>query len=286
MESLVICAAITGGGPAKSPHHPRTPKEIAYAALHAWQAGAAMVHCHARLEDGTPTNAPHVYADLLARIKDLGCEAIINFSAGDNGGRSNHEERLSVINTGADIVSLGGGSFNIGTRLYDNSPEFRREMATRMNAAGVTPEFELFDLGQIQGLQWLADKTLLPAKPLVTIVTGVPGALPDDIEAVNIVLKRLPNGAHWSIACQTASFESHRRLMLGAFSLGGHIRTGMEDCVYIRPGVLAKSNAELVTQWVETAQIWGRPIATAKDARLALGLPAPMSDSQMLVTAV
>jgi 3-keto-5-aminohexanoate cleavage enzyme len=148
-DPLVICAAITGGGPprANTPHHPVTPDAIAEEALACWRAGAAIVHCHARLDDGTPTNDVAVYRDLLVRIRHRGCEAIVNFSAGDNGGRSSHEERLQVIESGADIVSLGGGSFNVGARSYDNPPAWRKEMAVRMRARAVTPEFEVFDLG-------------------------------------------------------------------------------------------------------------------------------------------
>src|SRR5690606_4292495 len=101
-----------------------------------------IVHCHARREDGTPTNDAQEYRDLLARIRDIGCEAIVNFSAGDNGGLSDHVQRLGVIGAGAEIVSLGGGSFNLAGRTYDNSPSFRRDMATQMLKCGVIPEFE------------------------------------------------------------------------------------------------------------------------------------------------
>ncbi|MEO8387994.1 3-keto-5-aminohexanoate cleavage protein [Polaromonas sp.] len=274
MEPLVICAALTGGGPphANTPHHPVTPQAIADEALAAWRAGAAIVHCHARLEDGTATNDPAVYRDLFARIRDTGCEAIINFSAGDNGGRSSHVQRLSVIDTGAEIVSLGGGSFNIGARTYDNSPAFRLEMATRMRACGVTPEFELFDMGQVDGLRWIRDHGLMPAKPMVTLAVGIPGALPANLDVLQTVLKLLPPEAHWAMSCQTRDFAIFQRFMLVAFALGGHIRTGMEDFVFVRPGVLAKSNAEMVTQWVDMAAIWGRPVASAQQAREQLGI--------------
>ena len=277
MEPLVICAALTGGGPARgsTPHQPVTPQAIADEALAAWKAGAAIVHCHARLADGSPTNDAAAYRDLLARIRDTGCEAVVNFSAGDNGGRSSHDERLGVIATGADIVSLGGGSFNLGARSYDNAPAFRREMAVRMRERGVTPEFELFDLGQIHGLHWLAEQGLLPERPLVTLGVGIPGALPIDVDALLATVRLLPQGAHWAISCQTRDYDIHRRFMLLAFAIGGHVRTGMEDFVYVRPGVLARSNAEMVAQWVETATIWGRPVATAQQVRESLGIHGP-----------
>jgi 3-keto-5-aminohexanoate cleavage enzyme len=274
MDPLVICAAITGGGPARAhtPHHPVSPQAVANEAFSAWRAGAAIVHCHARREDGSATNEAVVYRDLLARIRDTGCEAIVNFSAGDNGGRSSHEERLGVIDTGAEVVSLGGGSFNLGERTYDNSPAFRREMAARMRQRGVTPEFELFDLGQIHGLQWLQQQGLMPARPMVTIGVGIPGALPPDLDALQLVIRSLPAQAHWAMSCQTRDFATFQRFMLVAFALGGGIRTGMEDFVYVRPGILARSNAEMVAQWVDMAAIWGRPVATSEQARVLLGI--------------
>ena len=274
MEPLIICAALTGGSAPKAhtPHQPVTPQAIAKEALESWRAGAAVVHCHARHADGTPTNDTQAYRDLLARIRDMGCEAIVNFSAGDNGGRSTHAERLGVIDTGAQIVSLGGGSFNLGGRMYDNSPDFRREMATRMLRCGVTPEFELFDLGQIQGLHWLAGQGLLPSKPLLTIAVGIPGGLPADLDALQLALRLIPDNAHWSISCQTHDFDLFRRMMLCAFALGGNVRTGLEDFIYIRPGILAKSNAEMVQVWAEMAELWGRPVATTQQARQLLGI--------------
>ena len=281
-EPLVICAAITGGAPARAntPHHPVSPKAIADEALACWRAGAAIVHCHARLEDGTPTNDLMAYRDLLARIRDTGCEAIVNFSAGDNGGRSGHEERLAVIESGADVVSLGGGSFNLGARAYDNPPAWRREMATRMKARGVTPEFELFDLGQIHGLHWLGEQGLMPARPMVTLGVGIPGALPADIDVVLATIRLLPPGAHWSMSCQSRDYAVVERLMLVAYAMGGHIRTGLEDHFHIRPGVLAKSNAEFVDKWVNMAALWGRPVASVDVTRTLLGIGKPSATLQ------
>lgn len=274
MHRLIITAAITGSGPPRSqtPHHPVTADAIAREAHDAWRAGAAIVHCHARREDGTPTNDPVVYADLLARIRVLGCEAIINFSGGDNGGRSNHAERLGVIVTGAEIVSLGGGSFNLGERLYDNSPSFRQQMALTMRASGVTPELEIFDVGQLAGIDWLRGKGLLPTRPLVTLVFGIPGALPLDLALLHWLAERMPADAHWSVSCQTRDYHTFRQFMLVTFALGGHIRTGMEDCVWLRPDELAESNAMMVKQWVDMARMWGRSVATAEEARAMLGI--------------
>jgi uncharacterized protein (DUF849 family) len=116
---LIIVAAVTGGGPpkARTPHQPVTPGEIVAEALAAWRAGAAMLHLHARTEHGEATTDPAVYRHLCGAIRAAGCDAILNISAGDDGGRASHGQRLAVLDGGAEIVSLGSGSFNLAERL-------------------------------------------------------------------------------------------------------------------------------------------------------------------------
>ena len=274
MNPLIICAAVTGGAPArsKSPHHPVTPHEVAQAAVACWRAGAAMVHLHARREDGSTTMDLADYRETVDRITATGCDAIINLSAGDNGGRADHTQRLSIAESGADMVSLDAGSFNIGERLYDNRPSYLREMATRMKALGIRPEVELFDLGHFHFLQTLVSEGLLSAPAYIQFVFGAPGALPPDVRLLPLLLEHLPSGAQWAVSAQTGDHQKHLALEMCAFTQDGHVRTGMEDYVHVRPGELAKTNADMVEQWVATAQIWGRPVASPETARQMLGI--------------
>jgi len=111
MKPLIICAAVTGGAPAKAktPHHPTTPREVVDSAVACWRAGASVIHYHARLEDGSTTMDVDAYRDIADRIRATGCDAILNLSAGDNGGRANHEQRLNVT----DVARVGGASLAV-----------------------------------------------------------------------------------------------------------------------------------------------------------------------------
>ncbi|MBK9609381.1 MAG: 3-keto-5-aminohexanoate cleavage protein [Betaproteobacteria bacterium] len=272
MKPLIICAAVTGGASAKSAHHPVTPESVATAAVEAWRAGAAMVHIHARRDDGASSADVGDYRAIIDRILAAGCDAIINVSAGDNGGRASHAERLQVIETNAEVVSLGAGSLNIGNRLYDNSPAFVREMAARTKAKGSVPEIEVFDLGHLDLVGALVAEDLIRAPALVEFVFGLPGGLPSDPRLLPYLLERLPAGAEWAISSHATTTERYLPLSMLAFTQGGHVRTGMEDTIYLRPGELARTNAEMVEQWVSTARIWGRPVASPAEARRILGL--------------
>lgn len=274
MKPLIICAAVTGGAPprSKTPHHPITPREVADAAIECWRAGAAMVHIHARREDGSTTSDVADYRRTVELIKASGCDAIINISAGDNGGRASHSERLAAVEVDVEMVSLDAGSFNMGNRLYDNSPHYLREMSARMKAKNIVPEIEVFDIGHMYMVNKLDEEQLLTRPAFVQFVFGLPGGLPLDPRLLPFLIEQLPAKAEWAISSQAPDTEKYLQMALLAFAQGGHVRTGMEDMVYLRPGELATTNAMLVEQWTATAKIWGRPVATPETARQMLGM--------------
>jgi 3-keto-5-aminohexanoate cleavage enzyme len=274
MKPLIICAAVTGGAPPKSktPHHPVTVDTVIGAAVECARAGAAIVHVHARRDDGSTTVETEIYRAIVDGITASGSDVIVNLSAGDNGGRADHESRLKVADVGAEMVSLDAGSFNIGERLYDNSPKYLRAMATRMRSRGVTPEIEILDLGHLDFIHTLKAEGMLGTRSFFQLVFGVPGGMPADPDLLPHLMRQLPEGAEWSMCAHTADHERHLQLQMRAFAGGGHVRTCMEDYVYLRPGELARTNAEMVEQWVSTARIWGRPVATAAMARDMLGM--------------
>jgi 3-keto-5-aminohexanoate cleavage enzyme len=278
MKPLIICAAVTGGAPAKSktPHHPVTPEAVIDEAVACWRAGAAMVHVHARLRDGTTTTEVGAYREIVDGIAAAGCDAIINLSAGDNGGQASHAERLRVADVGVEMVSLDAGSFNMGNRLYDNSPSYLREMASRMVARNIAPEIEIFDIGHLHFVKTLIAEGLVKLPTYIQFVFGPPGALPPDPRILPLLIEHLPQGAEWAISAQTSDHQTHLALEMLAFTQGGHVRTGMEDYVQLRPGELAETNAAMVEQWVATARIWGRPVASPDKARELLGIRKTM----------
>lgn len=276
MQPLIITAAVTGGGPARAntPYRPATPKTVADAAVECWRAGAAIVHIHARHEDETTSSDVGAYRNIVERIRAAGCDAVLSLSAGDDGGKSDHEQRWAVLEAGEELASLDLGPINLGQRLYDNRPSYLREMARRMLGRGVKPEIDVFDSGHMNGLAALIKDGLVEPPYFVQFVFGVPGGMPVDLRMLPILRSLLPPDAHWSMDCAGADSETFQRFQMTAFVEGGHIRTGMEDHVYLRPGELAKTNADMVTQWVDTARIWGRPVASPAEARRMLGLPA------------
>jgi 3-keto-5-aminohexanoate cleavage enzyme len=274
MNPLIICAAVTGGSPAKSktPHHPVTPQRVADEMLACWRAGAAMIHIHARLEDGSTVMTVDAYRSIIDRVLAAGCDAIINVSAGDDGGKADHKMRLSIADCGVEMVSLDAGPINVGTRLYNNTPAYLEEMAGRMKDRAIKPEIEIFDAGHLQMIERLIEKGLLTAPYYIQFVFGVPGGLPPDPRFLPLLLAHMPVGTEWAISAQTSDPDTYLALTMPAFTQGGHIRCGMEDYVYLRRDELATSNAQCVEQWVETSRIWGRPVASPVDARKILGL--------------
>lgn len=274
MKPLIVCAAVTGGSPAKSktPYHPTTPQEVADEALACWRAGAAMIHIHARLDDGSTIMEVGAYRRIVDLILAQGCDAIINVSAGDDGGKADHAMRLSIADTGVEMVSLDAGPINIGNRIYNNSLAYLEKMATLLHERGIKPEVEIFDVGHIETIAQFAKKGLLTAPHFIQFVLGVPGGMPPDPRMLPLLLAHLPPGCEWAISAQTLDPDLYIALQMPAFVQGGHVRCGMEDQIYLRHGELATSNAQFVEQWVETSRIWGRPVATPSDARKLLGI--------------
>jgi 3-keto-5-aminohexanoate cleavage enzyme len=231
-----------------------------------------MIHLHARLDDGSTIMEVGAYRNIVDKIEAAGCDAIINLSAGDDGGKADHKMRLSIADTGVEMVSLDAGPINIGNRIYNNSLAYLEEMAGRMLNKNIRPEVEIFDVGHLAAIHGLIDKKLLKAPYYIQFVFGVPGGMPLDPRMLAMCLEHMPENTEWAISAQTSDPAKYIELQMQAFTQGGHVRCGMEDFVYLRPNELAKSNAQAVEQWTQTAKIWGRPVASPDEARKLLGI--------------
>ncbi|MBN8942987.1 MAG: 3-keto-5-aminohexanoate cleavage protein [Rhizobiales bacterium] len=269
---LIITAALTGGGPRKGPAHPVTPEAVVADAIAAGRAGAAIVHIHARTADGATTMAPEAYRAMVEAIRTAGCDALIDLSAGDDGGKADHAARLAVADGDGDLVTLAGGPFNLGGRLYDNGPAFIDRMARAITATTAKPILEIFDTGQMATLHRLLAAGVLASPVLVEFVMGVPGGMPVDARLLPILAEGLPPDTLWSISVQTADPAAFRMVLKQAIRLGGHIRTGLEDHILDAEGGLADGNAALVAEAVALALDLGRTIATPNEARRLLGV--------------
>ncbi len=271
MEKLIITAAVTGSitDRSKNPYLPVTGAEIAAAAVDAWRAGAAMIHLHARTADGTPTQDPARYADLVERIKAAGCDAILNLSTGSAGGRAGLEERMACLALRPEVASFDCGSINFDTWVFTNPPAYLEDLAQRMQQYGVKPEIECFDLGMVHTARRLAARKLLQEPLVFQFVMGSAAGIPAQPENLVQMCGALPPNAVWSV-CALGRGQLPMNTM--AILMGGHARTGMEDNVYYAYRELAKSNAQLVERLVRLARELGREVASPTEARRIFGL--------------
>jgi 3-keto-5-aminohexanoate cleavage enzyme len=271
-DPVVIQCAVTGSAPAnpeKSPNLPRTPDEIVESALGAWRAGAAVLHLHAREPNGTPTQDREAFRELVDRIRDAGCDAILNLSTGTAGGRSVRDERLQPLELKPEMASFDCGTINFGDRIFEGDVPFLRRMAAAFAESGARPELECFDTGHVGLALQLRDEGLLHDPLVVQFVLGVPGSgVPATVEQVDHMRRRLPPDARWSV-CALGSAQ----LPLNAYCIlaGGHVRTGLEDNLYYRRGERA-TNEQLVARAVRLAGELERPVATPAEAREILGV--------------
>jgi uncharacterized protein (DUF849 family) len=286
----IISCAVTGNlvKPEQHPSLPITPEQIARAALDARKAGAAIAHIHVREPDtGRPSMRVELYREVMERIRDSGSDLVINFTTGEGGRYVPCEDEPRVAGPGTTLVhpllrvahvvelkpelcSLDLNTMNSGGQVVINTPANVRKMAAAIVAAGVKPELEVFDSGDIHLANDLIAEGLIPGRPFFQIVTGVKYGCAPTMETLAYMKSILPPGALWS-AFGIGRMEFP--LVAGAFLHGGQVRVGMEDNIYIRQGRLARDNAELVEQAVTLLEIFGAEPATPAEARAMLDLP-------------
>jgi 3-oxoadipate:acetyl-CoA acetyltransferase len=272
-EPCIITVAITGSLPRKkdNPAVPITVPEQIESTQAAFEAGATLAHLHVRNEDETPTSDPEKFARLLEGLRDHCPGMILQVSTGGRSGAG--RERGGMLPLRPDMASLATGSCNFPTRVYENSPDLIDWLAAEMLRHGVKPEVEAFDLSMVFKAAEMEREGKIKGPLHVQFVMGVKNAMPVDREVLEFyvrTLKRLAPLATW-----TGAGIGRDQVTLNRWSLelGGHCRTGLEDNVRLDRDTLAKSNAELVGRVVELCAEYGRPVATARQAREMLRLP-------------
>jgi uncharacterized protein (DUF849 family) len=287
-KTFLTCA-ITGNitKPEQSPYLPITPQQIADSALEAAEAGAAVAHIHVRdPATGRPSMEIDLYRDVMDRIRAKNRDLIINLTTGP-GGRfvpSEHDPKVAGPGTTLmlpekrvehiellrpDICTLDLNTMNSGGEVVINTPRNVRKMAAIMRAARVLPEIELFDSGDCHLARDMFADGSLEGPGLFSLVLGVKYGFNPSPETMMYARGLLPEGAIWSgFGLGRTEFP----MVAQAWLLGGHVRVGMEDNLYMSKGVLAKTNAELVAHAVGILKMLGADIASAKDARAMLKL--------------
>jgi uncharacterized protein (DUF849 family) len=290
-EKTFITCAVTGNltKPEQTPHLPITTEHIANECLAAADEGAAVVHIHVRdPKTGRPSMDVNLYREVVERVRTKAPQLIVNLTTGP-GGRyvpSPDDPKVyapgttllpplervrHVVELKPDICSLDLNTMNSGPDVVINTPANVRKMAQAMNDAGVLPELEVFDSGDMNlARDLLADGTL-KSPPLYTIVMGVKYGFAATPETLFYARSLLAPGARWSAF---GIGRSEFPMVAQTWLAGGHVRVGLEDNIYLSKGVLAKSNAELVTKARRILEDLGASIASPAEARAILGLPA------------
>jgi len=274
----IICVAITGSVPTKAdnPAVPITVTEQIESTHAAFEAGAAIAHCHVRNDDGTPSSDPDRFARLGEGIRAHCPGMIIQYSTGGRSGAGG--ARGGMLPLRPDMASLAVGSNNFPTRVYENPPDLIDWLASEMRSYRVTPEIEAFDLSHILQAIRLHKEGVLYGQLYVQFVMGVKNAMPVDRDVfdfyVQIMRDRAPE-AQW---CAAGIGANQAVVNEWAIAAGGHTRTGLEDNVRLDRTTLAPSNAALVARAAQLCARHNRPVASPDQARTILGL-APAADA-------
>ncbi|MCR5423651.1 MAG: 3-keto-5-aminohexanoate cleavage protein [Bacteroidales bacterium] len=273
MEKLIITAAICGAEVTKeqNPNVPYTVEEIVREAKSAVDAGAAIVHLHVREDDGTPTQSRQRFQECEEAIYKACPNVILIPSTGGAVGMT-PDERLQSTDTTPipEMATLDCGTCNFGDEIFDNTMPTMRAFGKRMMEKGIKPEYECFEMGHLDTILTMARKGEVPGAPMqFNFVLGVPGCTPATVGNLNWLVSNIPAGSTWTA---TGIGRHAFTLAAPAIMMGGNVRVGFEDNLYLERGVLAKSNGELVAKVVRMAKELGRSIATSDEAREILGL--------------
>ncbi len=279
-DICVVTCALTGvlANRRQCPNIPYTPVEIAEEAKRAYDAGAAVVHIHARNDDGSPTFSPAVFAKIKEEIQKR-CPIILNFSTGTI--LDDVSEQCTYIRESRpEIAALNMGTMNYSKysakrkqfdfdMIFPNTYGKIIKLLEAMNEAGVKPELECFDTGHTNGIWPLLDMGVLKKPLQFSFIVNVLGGIPGHVESLQLQTRIMPPGSEWEVI---GISHGQWRMLAAALVLGGNIRCGLEDHLYLPNGEMAKSNGELVDVAVRLCRDTGRRPATVEEARQILSL--------------
>ncbi|QTM98981.1 3-keto-5-aminohexanoate cleavage protein [Sediminibacillus dalangtanensis] len=291
MNKVLLTAAVTGAGDTtkKSKHVPVTPKEIAEAAIASAKAGATVAHVHARdPETGGISHHIDHYREIVDRIRESETDVIINITSGGGGDFIPSLDTPAAGGNGTDMqtpaerhepvgellpemCTLDCGSTNFGNMIYLSPTDWLREQAKLVQASGVKPELECFDTGHLRFAKQLIDEGLIDGDPMFQFCLGIPWGAEADVETMTYMKNRLPENAHWS-----AFGIGRMQLPIAAQAamLGGNVRVGLEDNLYLSKGVFAR-NDQLVEKAITMLHGNGMEVMTPQEARESYGLRNP-----------
>lgn len=272
-NKVIITAAISGAEVTKemNPAVPYTLEEYVREAKAAYEAGAAIIHLHARWDDGTPTQDRERFRVLINAIQEACPNVIIQPSTGGATGMT-AEERLQPTELNPEMATLDCGTLNFGgDEIFVNTENMIIEFAARMKERGIKPELECFDKSHVDMALRLVRKGHIPTPLHFDLVLGVNGGATGTPRDLLFLVESLPEGATWTVA---GVGRAQLPLSVMAMVMGGHVRVGFEDNLMYSRGVLGESNGQFVERVVRLAKELGLEIATPDEAREILSMPA------------
>ena len=306
-RKIIISCAVTGSAdsPSKNPAVPVTPEQIARSSIDAAKAGAAVVHIHVRNPQTTkPSMDGALYREVVERIRASGTDVLINLTTGpgarfipstteaNTGARFEHdpqdptkpgpastlrgpEDRVRhVVELRPDICSLDMGSLNMGSRVFINTPQHLQTMAVAIRDMGVLPELEVFETGHLLLAKRMIETGHIKPPGMFQLCLGISWGQPATPEAMTYMRNLLPPGSPWfAFGISLYQFP----MVAQAVLLGGHVRVGLEDNLYLEKGKLAPSNAALVEKAAQIIEVLGDNVASPAEAREILGLPRALN---------
>jgi len=287
---VIVSCAVTGAGDTvgKSPLIPVTPEEVANAAIEAAKAGASIAHIHVRdPETGKGSRDPELFKEVVDRIRSSDTDVVINLTSGMGGDWTPSDENPSMPGPGTDMIgplerlahvkellpeicSLDCGTLNFGdgNDIYIATPPYLRKMATLTKEWGVKPELEVFELGHLRFAKQMIAEGLIAEPPMFQICLGIPWGADHSVDMLKVMKDELPGEAVWG------GFGISRMQMpiaAAAVAMGGNVRVGLEDNIYLERGVHA-TNAQLVEKVIGIIDRMGARTVTTTEARKKLGL--------------
>jgi uncharacterized protein (DUF849 family) len=275
-DKVILSCALTGAVTTKKhcPAIPYTPVEIAEEARRAYEAGAAIVHIHARNDDGSPTWSKQTFAEIMAETKQR-CPVLINWSTGGAGPMT---ERISHLAQRPHVAALNMGSMNYAKWsdakkqfafqfVFANSFDDILGFARAMKEHGIKPEMECFDVGHTNSYRVLESLGLIEPPYHFSFIMGVLGGIPATARHLAFQAEQVPAGSRWKVI---GISRDQWPLAMAALALGGDVRVGLEDNFYLPDGSMATSNGDLVTAAAQLVKLSGRSVASVDEARRLL----------------
>jgi uncharacterized protein (DUF849 family) len=274
-QNLIINVCLTGVVPTKdvNPHVPISPKEIAQDARKVYDLGASMVHIHARDKDGQPSSKKEIYKEIIERIRDK-CEDLVIVVSTSGRRMRDIRQRMNVLELDGyhkpDMASLTLGSMNFKDDTGINSPETILSLLATMSSSGIRPELEIFDTGMANYAKYLFEKGYLEGRHYSNLILGSLGTMPATPKNLCHLVDELHENLLWA-ATGVGRFAF--RMQCLSLAMGGHIRVGVEDSIFMDEAkTQVATNENLVSRIVRVAEAMGRRLGTPGDVRKMLQL--------------